>query len=173
MVRWKKLVLFAAFSPKVIKVGWSSDPIRRIKQMVIDVSPPDVDLSSGFLIKAVIGDSFTERSIHNKLQDYRVVGEWFRDCVPVRKLIKSLVGVNPIEIKAPIGPQPDWPNLNLSANALHLRKSWSRACCAPSQRKGRTRPVDLHKPALYAAAMRNPVKFSRPAGAIPSPWKRY
>lgn len=66
-----------------IKVGISNNVGARLSQLRTGAGAP-VEL-----LAAVDGDNRIERALHNKLKQYRVDGEWFRDCPETRAAIQN------------------------------------------------------------------------------------
>ena len=62
---------------KVVKIGFSSDPKRRLSQLKTSTVRP-LELLLTFK-----GGCEVERAIHIELKQYRVAGEWFQDCPEV------------------------------------------------------------------------------------------
>lgn len=71
-----------------VKIGYTTadDAEQRLKSLQTG-NPKKLKL-----LKSVPGDSQTERKCHQSLARYRVSGEWFQLCNPVKKFIKSFVG---------------------------------------------------------------------------------
>lgn len=67
-----------------VKIGWSDNPKRRLNQLQA------AHHGTLNLLAAVPGGRDTEKSIHGRLDDYRVRGEWFEDCEPVREVMAAL-----------------------------------------------------------------------------------
>jgi hypothetical protein len=68
-----------------IKIGWTQNPEQRLEQLQ---AATHEELR---LLDYVLGDRRVERALHDLLSDYRVRGEWFDDCGPVRDAVSDAV----------------------------------------------------------------------------------
>lgn len=64
-----------------IKLGWSSDPARRLRDLSV-AQPNELHL-----VALLPGDKSLERRLHDRLSDFRLSGEWF-SCEILHKLIE-------------------------------------------------------------------------------------
>lgn len=78
-------IYFVSDSCGSIKIGISSDVAQRL------VGLGTANAGSLHLLGSVEGDRSQERQVHSALTDYRVSGEWFRDCDTVRSLIADIL----------------------------------------------------------------------------------
>lgn len=78
-------IYFVSDSCGSIKIGISSDVAQRL------VGLGTANAGALQLLGAVDGDRSQERQVHSTLSDYRVSGEWFRDCDTVRSLITDIL----------------------------------------------------------------------------------
>lgn len=79
-------VYFAAVSG-YIKVGFSSDPVKRVGTTTVDKTIKPTGVHGGdevTLLGWFPGDRKAERLAHEALAPYRAAGEWFIDCPAVR-----------------------------------------------------------------------------------------
>ncbi|MEN3229214.1 GIY-YIG nuclease family protein [Methylorubrum rhodesianum] len=84
-----------------IKIGISADVHRRLAGLGV-ASPRSLNL-----IGDVAGDRSQERQVHNALADYRISGEWFRDCDVVRELISRVLAAG--LVASGFSPRADEP----------------------------------------------------------------
>lgn len=75
-------VYFAQCGDK-IKIGVTVNALDRLQQLQQGSGEPIE------LIACIAGDYSTEAALHNKLQQFRINGEWFRDCPEVRAAIQN------------------------------------------------------------------------------------
>lgn len=80
------MIYFAAATDGRIKIGTTRrDVSERLRQIGQDFAQPLA------LIGSVDGNHRFERAIHAHLAEYRIAGEWFRDCDAVRRTIRNIV----------------------------------------------------------------------------------
>lgn len=72
--------------PGPYKIGWSTDPERRFKE-VRHWAPEPMSLV-GF----VAGTEQDEMAVHTALANHNTRGEWFKDCPEVAAFVVRLVG---------------------------------------------------------------------------------
>lgn len=70
-----------------VKIGITADVSRRLGNL------SSANPGTLVLLGEVQGDRSQERQLHCALADYRVSGEWFRDCETVRALIDQVIAV--------------------------------------------------------------------------------
>lgn len=68
-----------------VKIGWSENPEKRLEQLQA-ASPDQLRI-----LDYIIGDRHHERALHGRLSEYRLRGEWFDDCPPVREAIAEVM----------------------------------------------------------------------------------
>lgn len=68
----------------LVKIGWSSDPIRRLSKIQSDTPNKCV------LVGAYVGGRDLEAEIHDQLRPWRVRGEWFRNDGGVSRMLASM-----------------------------------------------------------------------------------
>ncbi|GJE26255.1 GIY-YIG nuclease family protein [Methylobacterium organophilum] len=78
-------IYFVADGCGSIKIGISTDVAQRLAGLGV-ANPACLHL-----LGDIEGDRSQERQVHNALADYRVSGEWFRDCEVVRFLIAEVL----------------------------------------------------------------------------------
>jgi Meiotically up-regulated gene 113 len=72
-------VYFAKADPEgPIKIGWSANPIQRIRSLNAS-APSEIRLLAMFP-----GAKRDEWELHGELEQHRLRGEWFEDCDDVR-----------------------------------------------------------------------------------------
>ena len=74
-------VYFAECEPGYVKIGYSTDPIRRLVSIRNTCSlliPPDANLHTLRLIGVTPVNRYREGQIHRDLATHKVIGEWFR-----------------------------------------------------------------------------------------------
>lgn len=83
------MIYFADTADGRIKVGTSRNVDERLAQIGMYLALPVT------LIGSIEGSHPLERQIHEYLGDYRIAGEWYRDCPEVRRAIRNLVLAGP------------------------------------------------------------------------------
>lgn len=68
---------------RAIKIGRSARPGQRLRELETG-NPFPINI-----IACIEGSAPQERSIHIQLAKYRIRGEWFVDCTPVRRAIEQ------------------------------------------------------------------------------------
>lgn len=79
------VVYFILFRDR-IKIGWSSQPLRRIGRLPHDE-----------VLAVVPGTLVDEARCHRAFRAYRCDGEWFKDCEDIRSCAESLAAGMPIK----------------------------------------------------------------------------
>lgn len=93
-----------------IKIGFSVDPERRLKQY-----PPDMEI-----LHIKIGDRDFERSEHRRFGAWLTDGrEWFEDCSDVREMVNDLVIEDPHWRELEFA---EWITPRRKAPKVHLRR---------------------------------------------------
>lgn len=86
-------VYFAQVGP-YIKVGYSTDPARRVRRMFKGATEGPLgvprDLASRHLLRAIPGTKEDERRCHDALTDFCVTTEWFLDEPEVRAFVETV-----------------------------------------------------------------------------------
>lgn len=90
--------VYAITSGDFVKIGWSTDPRRRLGKVSSDNASPCSLI--GF-IPATLED---EAALHERFASSRVRGEWFRRRPDVEQFISSLTF--PVKVAEPKGMQP-------------------------------------------------------------------
>ena len=101
-------VYFAECEPGYVKIGYSTDPIRRLVSIRNTCSlliPSDANLHTLRLIGVTPVNRYREGQIHRDLATHKVIGEWFRLTPPVREFIRAAKlskapRINPQEARA-------------------------------------------------------------------------
>ena len=78
-------MIYVIKSINAIKIGSSIDVRARLRQLRIG-NPFGMTV-----IGVISGNRYKELEIHKSLQQYKIDGEWFQDCKPVRDKIKQLM----------------------------------------------------------------------------------
>jgi len=78
----------------VVKIGFSNDPNKRLKQ----IQPYTIHPLQ--LLLTFVGDHHVERSIHEELKDYHVSAEWFKYTPEVFAVLVKFMG-NQFDVKPP------------------------------------------------------------------------
>lgn len=84
-MRTRKLVVYFVGAPGRIKVGVTADIERRLATLQA------VDMEPLTLLATVDGAHALERETHRRIADYRIKGEWFRDCHEVRGVMQTVI----------------------------------------------------------------------------------
>jgi hypothetical protein len=76
--------VYFALSPsaKEVKIGVSSNPPGRIKEM--QVARPDIEL-----LADIPGSKKTEAHLHHRFSQFRIAGEWFRFGDPIQNFLED------------------------------------------------------------------------------------
>jgi len=68
-----------------IKIGYSEQPGRRFNSLKVG------SYKSLTFLGCVVGTRNDEKSLHRDLKNFRLEGEWFVDCAPVRERIEAVM----------------------------------------------------------------------------------
>ena len=91
--------VYFALSGNRVKIGYSANVERRLEDVGAHLEAPLA------LLGTITGGYSTEHAIHAALSEFRLKGEWFRDCADVRGYIDRLLEVGPEAMGLPSAPE--------------------------------------------------------------------
>lgn len=81
--------VYAALAPELreVKIGRTVAPTLRVKELARD------RCTAVHLLAQVEGDTLEEKRFHRRLGEYRLYGEWFKECPEVMLVVSEMMFV--------------------------------------------------------------------------------